>query len=142
MEGYHRTAHTVHQLHYHFVFSTKYRKPALRGDIAIEVRDLIREICRANDIEILRGHVRPDHVHFAARGTAALGSEPRDAGDQGEDLASSPDGSAKAARGVLGTAPVGAGLFRRDQRAGDRRRHCGIYSAARCRAPGRGALSN
>ena len=64
MEGYRRDAHTVHQLHYHFVFSTKYRKPALRGDIAIEVRDLIREICRANVVEILRGHVRPDHVHL------------------------------------------------------------------------------
>jgi putative transposase len=64
MEGYRRAAHTVHQLHYHFVFSTKYRKPALRGDIASEVRNLIREICRANDIEILRGHVRPDHVHL------------------------------------------------------------------------------
>jgi putative transposase len=51
-------------LHYHFVFSTKYRKPVLRGDIAIEVRDMIREICRANEIEILRGHVRPDHVHL------------------------------------------------------------------------------
>ena len=64
MESYRRAAHTVYQLHDHFVFSTKYRKPVLRGDIAIEVRDLIREICRANDIEILQGHVRPDHVHL------------------------------------------------------------------------------
>jgi putative transposase len=64
MEGYRRAAHTVHQLHYHFVFSTKYRKPALGSDIAIEARDLIREVCRANDIEIVRGHVRPDHVHL------------------------------------------------------------------------------
>jgi putative transposase len=64
MESYRRAAQTVYQLHYHFVFSTKYRKPVLRGDIAIEVRDLIREICRANDIEILEGHVRPDHVHL------------------------------------------------------------------------------
>ena len=64
MEGYRRAAHTVHSLHYQFVFSTKYRKPVLRGDIAIEVRDLIREICRAHEIEILRGHVRPDHVHL------------------------------------------------------------------------------
>ena len=64
MDTYRRAAHTVYQLHYHFVFSTKYRKPVLRGDIAIEVRDLIREICRANDIEILQGHVRPDHVHL------------------------------------------------------------------------------
>jgi len=64
MEGYRRAAHTVHCLHYHFVFSTKYRKPVLRGDIAIEVRDLIREIGRANEIEIVSGHVRPDHVHL------------------------------------------------------------------------------
>ena len=28
------------------------------------MRDLIREICRSEDIEILQGHVRPDHVHL------------------------------------------------------------------------------
>jgi REP element-mobilizing transposase RayT len=28
------------------------------------VRDLIREICRSQDIEILQGHIRPDHVHL------------------------------------------------------------------------------
>lgn len=49
--------------HDHFVFITKYRKPVLRGDIGSEVRDLIREICRSADIEILQGHVRPDPVH-------------------------------------------------------------------------------
>ena len=64
MQEYRRAAHTVYSLHYHFVFSTKYRKPVLSGDIGVEVRDLIREICRANDIEILRGHIRPDHVHL------------------------------------------------------------------------------
>jgi len=64
MEQYRRSAHTLYSLHYHFVFITKYRKPALRGDVATEVRDLIREICRSNDIEILKGHVRPDHVHL------------------------------------------------------------------------------
>jgi putative transposase len=36
----------------------------LTGDIAVEVRDLIRQICRGNDIEILAGHVRPDHGHL------------------------------------------------------------------------------
>jgi putative transposase len=62
--SYRKSAHTVFQLHYHFVFITKYRKPVLRGDIAVKVRDLIREICRANEIDILKGHVRPDHVHL------------------------------------------------------------------------------
>jgi putative transposase len=64
MSHYRRASHTVYSLHYHFVFITKYRKPALRGDIGTEVRHLIREACRQKDIEILRGHVRPDHVHL------------------------------------------------------------------------------
>jgi len=64
MRAYRRAAHTVYEIHYHFVFTTKYRKPVLRGEVAERVRDLTREICRSHDIEILRGHVRPDHVHL------------------------------------------------------------------------------
>jgi putative transposase len=64
MRPYRRAAHTVYELHYHFVFTTKYRKPVLRGEIAKEVRDLIRQICRSNDMEIMAGHVRPDPVHL------------------------------------------------------------------------------
>ena len=64
MSTYRRAAHSVYQLHYHFVFTTKYRKPVLRGEVGEEVRKLIREICRGNDIEIIAGHVRPDHVHL------------------------------------------------------------------------------
>ena len=54
----------MYALHYHFVFIPKYRKPVLRGEIGTEVRGLIREICRTLDIEILEGHIRPDHVHL------------------------------------------------------------------------------
>ena len=64
MREYRRAAHTVYALHYHLVFIPKYRKPVLRGDIGVELRDLIREICRSADIEILQGHIRPDHVHL------------------------------------------------------------------------------
>ena len=59
-----RAAHTVYTLHYHFVFTTKYRKPVLVGEVGRAVRDLVREICRSEDIEILQGNVRPDHVHL------------------------------------------------------------------------------
>ena len=54
----------VYALHYHFVFITKYRKPVLRGDIGTAVRDLIREICCSEDIKIIQGHIRPDHIHL------------------------------------------------------------------------------
>jgi putative transposase len=46
------------------VFTTKYRKPVLRGEIGLKLRELIRGTCRGLDIEILGGHVRPDHVHL------------------------------------------------------------------------------
>jgi len=51
-------------LKYHIVWITKYRKKALVGEVAVKVRDLIREICKANDIEIIKGHVSKDHVHL------------------------------------------------------------------------------
>jgi putative transposase len=64
MTRYRKGSHTVYQLHYHFVFIPKYRKPVLRGDVGRRVRELVREICASKDIEIIKGHVRPDHVHL------------------------------------------------------------------------------
>jgi putative transposase len=64
MGEYRRSAHTVYAIQYHFVFTTKYRKQVLRGEVAVEVRDLVRQICRSNDIDIVSGHVRADHVHL------------------------------------------------------------------------------
>ena len=64
MSTYRKSSHTVYLLHYHCVFTTKYRRPILRGDVAVRLRDLVREICRSHEVDILRGHVRPEHVHL------------------------------------------------------------------------------
>jgi putative transposase len=64
MEHYRKSSHTVYDIKYHIVWISKYRKPVLRGEIAERVRDLIREICKAKDIEIIKGHVSRDHVHI------------------------------------------------------------------------------
>ena len=64
MTTYRKGSHTVYLLHYHFVFTPKYRKPVLVGPVGYRVRDLIRQICGRHDVEIVRGHVRPDHVHL------------------------------------------------------------------------------
>jgi putative transposase len=64
MQHYRKTSHSVYDIKYHFVFTTKYRKSILRGEVAERVRELIREICRKLDIEILKGHVSKDHVHL------------------------------------------------------------------------------
>jgi putative transposase len=64
MAKYHKGSHTVYELHYHFVFITKYCKPALRGEIAKRARDLIRDICASEDVTIIKGNVSEDHVHL------------------------------------------------------------------------------
>lgn len=64
MKEYRRGAHTVFEIHLHLVWVTKYRRPALTGDVALRVRDMIREICGQQEVLIRKGHVSKDHVHL------------------------------------------------------------------------------
>jgi len=64
MQGYRKSSHATFDLKYHLVWITKYRKPALVGKIAIRTRDLIRQVCKKNETEILAGHVSKDHIHL------------------------------------------------------------------------------
>ena len=61
---YRKGAHTVHKLQYHFVWITKYRYHILQGDIKLRTRELVRQICQQQDLEIVKGHVSRDHVHI------------------------------------------------------------------------------
>ena len=64
MQNYRTTAHSVYNLKYHLVRITKYRKKVLYGQVAEKLRDLIREICKAKDVEIIKGSISKDHVHL------------------------------------------------------------------------------
>jgi putative transposase len=64
MECYRKSSHIVYDIKYHLVWITKYRKQVLRFDIALRARELLREICKANDVEIIKGHISKDHVHL------------------------------------------------------------------------------
>jgi putative transposase len=57
-------AYSVFLIHLHLVWITKYRKLVLEGDLAYRVRDLIREVCRTENVEIIKGHVSKDHGHL------------------------------------------------------------------------------
>jgi len=56
--------HTKYKIEYHFVWITKYRYQVLVGDIALRLRELVRQTCSIFEIEILRGVVSKDHVHI------------------------------------------------------------------------------
>ena len=56
--------HTVSRITAHIIWVTKYRYPVLKGEIKIRCRDLIIQICDAEDVRILKGVVSKDHVHM------------------------------------------------------------------------------
>ena len=56
--------HTISQLQVHIVWVTKYRYHVLIGDVQKRCRDLIVQVCDAEDIRILKGVVSKDHVHM------------------------------------------------------------------------------
>ena len=64
MTEYHHSAHAVWDIKYHLVWITKYRYKMLRGDVAERARELIRQICAAREVQIIRGAVSPDHIHI------------------------------------------------------------------------------
>ena len=64
MENYRKSAHCIYDIKYHLVWITKYRKPAITGQIALRTRKFIRMICQSNEVEILSGHVGSDHIHL------------------------------------------------------------------------------
>ena len=63
MSFYRKGAHTVSRLTCHLEWVTKYRYHVLQGDIQKRCRELIIQICEAEDIEILKGVVSKDHIH-------------------------------------------------------------------------------
>ena len=72
MVEYRRSAHAVFDIKYHVVWITKYRYKVLRGRVAERARDLIRQICEARDVVIVRGAVSADHIHMLLSAPAHL----------------------------------------------------------------------
>ena len=61
---YRHTSHTTYSCLYHIVWITKYRKKVLSGDVGLRLREIIRQICNQDKIEIHKGSIGPDHVHI------------------------------------------------------------------------------
>jgi len=64
MNEYRHGAHTVFAIHVHVVWITKYRKPVLKEGIALRVREMIRQMCQKERVEIIKGYVSKDHIHL------------------------------------------------------------------------------
>ena len=61
---YRKGSHTIYDIKYHIVWITKYGKPVIAGIIAERCRELVRQVCKENEVEIIKGHVSKDHIHL------------------------------------------------------------------------------
>ena len=111
MKEYRRGAHTVYEIHLHVVWTTKYRKPVLVGEVAVRVRDIVREICGERDIKIMKGHVSKDHVHLLVSIPPQVTISRNDAVAEGKDGAQDDDGVSASEKALLGPTHVGTRIF-------------------------------
>lgn len=57
-------SHNVFDVKLHIVLVTKYRYPVLTPKIKVRVRELLRQICEANEVNIVSEVISSDHVHM------------------------------------------------------------------------------
>ena len=61
-----KTSHGIYDHKFHLCWITKYRFPVLTGDVGTRLRDLVKQVCKEQSVEIIQGHVRPEYVHLVA----------------------------------------------------------------------------
>lgn len=64
MDRYRKGGHTQYDLKIHLIWITKYRYKLLKGPVGYRLRELIRQGCEAQGIQIIDGNIRADHVHL------------------------------------------------------------------------------
>ena len=57
-------AHTKWMCKYHIVFTPKYRRKIIYNKYREDLIEIMRTLCKYKGVEIIEGHMMPDHVHM------------------------------------------------------------------------------
>ena len=57
-------AHTKWVCKYHIVFTPKYRRKIIYKELRKDIQQIIKDLCKWKGVEIIEGHMMPDHVHI------------------------------------------------------------------------------
>ena len=60
----HSLSHSKWLCKYHIIFTSNYRRKIIYNKYRESIRDIIKSLCSYKGIEILEGHLMPDHVHL------------------------------------------------------------------------------
>ena len=57
-------SHTKWMCKYHIVFTPKYRRKVIYNKLRKDIGVILKRLCSYKGIEIVEGHLMPDHVHM------------------------------------------------------------------------------
>ena len=60
-------SHTRWDCKYHIVFSPKYRRKIIYGQLRADIGQILRELCERKEVEIIEANACPDHIHMLVR---------------------------------------------------------------------------
>lgn len=64
MREWQSQAHVKWYCRYHVVIVPKYRRKSMFGVIRRDIGEILKELCRRFEVDLVEGHVMPDHVHM------------------------------------------------------------------------------
>lgn len=57
-------AHIKWLCKYHIIFTPKYRRKIIYNELRTDIQGIIKDLCKWKGIEIIEGHMMPDHIHL------------------------------------------------------------------------------
>ena len=57
-------SHTKWDCKYHIIFTPKYRRKVIYAKVKRDIREIIKKLCKYKGVEIIEGHMMPDHIHL------------------------------------------------------------------------------
>ena len=64
MHDWESLPHVRWECKYHVIIIPKYRRKVFYGQLRKQIGVILRELCRQKGVELLEGHLMPDHIHM------------------------------------------------------------------------------
>lgn len=74
-QQYRHNRHSVSLMNLHFVWIPRRRKKVLVGEVAIRLEEIIKDVAKDLDMNILAMEIMPDHVHLFVSCTPSIAAD-------------------------------------------------------------------
>ena len=58
------SSHSKYRCQYHIVFTPKYRRKEIYGQLRKDIGEILRKLCEQKDVVIIEAEACPDHIHM------------------------------------------------------------------------------